>query len=539
VERAYFLSGSINALGEVIDFNHYTDGVYATVAGTRKTTQELNRLPFGASWGQFGELWRQSSVPFTSNTMIAAQYPYPSFLNATTPNQWPVATNPASRLVYLERYAGGSMGFYPPMPGGLPPLRDDLAIIEAGYAAIVPRAGGYSVRQSGAVFNSFVEAESHFITVNPDTGEGYTLHLAVFTGFVYAGASPAAEVLVNDNSVEDAGSRFVNTSFAKGIFTNADPITPLAPRTYHIRTPQQLLYISSLLTTANITFMQERSLDFNGLYVSGGAVVRNVFNGIYDGGGNSISNVHINAPALVNVGLFSQNAGTVRNIGVHSSSFTGYSNVGGIAGSNSGTVEDVFFLSANGHDDIPVTAVRTAGAAGIAGGIVGDNTATGTVNRALYIAPAPERVVDPQDDLNPNIFPIVGNGEATEENLFLRGARYFIRDGEPPDDTTAPPWPEWVTDTNDAAVRLPYNRPDTLDDGGTGLTTAQFMDFADWVNDIDEWSRWHIFEQPDPPAAQGFPENAAFDYPYPRLRRPGTPPLFAPVPPQWPVTAAP
>ena len=99
------------------------------------------------------------------------------------------------------------------------------------------------------------------------------------------------------------------------------------------------------------------------------------FAGIFDGNGYEIKNLRINLPDKDGVGLFGNNAGIIKNLGIRNGSVTGYNEVGSIAGYNSGTIERCYNenCNASGRDRI--------------GGIVGNNPGivqicynTGTVN---------------------------------------------------------------------------------------------------------------------------------------------------------------
>jgi hypothetical protein len=149
----------------------------------------------------------------------------------------------------------------------------------------------------------------------------------------------AVEILVNDNQVTDANSRFVNTRFAKGIYAGAS-----GSSAHSIRTPQQMRNISEWtawgLTEGQI-FTQERTLDFTGISQLNSSVVGGIFSGTYTvaGGGLTINNVRIDASANAppdnnNIGLFSQNNGTISAIQLTGATITGTYNVGGIVGHN-------------------------------------------------------------------------------------------------------------------------------------------------------------------------------------------------------------
>lgn len=121
-----------------------------------------------------------------------------------------------------------------------------------------------------------------------------------------------------------------------------------------------------------------------------------VFTGKFDGRENRIIGLNVdntNSSAshtsTDNVGVFGVNAGTIKNLKVYSSTFKGYDNVGAIAGTNNGTIDNVTTLgntvealgSANSVslDGTPVNSQNNVNV-GAAGGVVGTNN--GTVDNA-------------------------------------------------------------------------------------------------------------------------------------------------------------
>lgn len=84
------------------------------------------------------------------------------------------------------------------------------------------------------------------------------------------------------------------------------------------------------------------------------------FTGIFDGGGHTIDNLFINRTAEDNVGLFGYSQGTISNMKLINANITGQSNVGGLIGYNSGSMEKSF-----------ITGIVTGGNS--TGGLVGGN----------------------------------------------------------------------------------------------------------------------------------------------------------------------
>ena len=93
------------------------------------------------------------------------------------------------------------------------------------------------------------------------------------------------------------------------------------------------------------------------------------FGGIFDGQNQAISNLTINRPTTSLIGLFSGNAGTIRDLGVTGGTITGYIHVGGLVGQNYGTI-------ANSFSGASVAGWRYSG------GLVGDHE--GGVIRSSY-----------------------------------------------------------------------------------------------------------------------------------------------------------
>ena len=74
----------------------------------------------------------------------------------------------------------------------------------------------------------------------------------------------------------------------------------------------------------------------------------------FDGNGYSISNLHINRDTINEVGLFSANTGTIRNLGSSAIEVTGNSRVGGLVGRNEGDLINVYIVNGKvvGQDNV-------------------------------------------------------------------------------------------------------------------------------------------------------------------------------------------
>ncbi|MBM6727236.1 hypothetical protein, partial [Megamonas funiformis] len=118
------------------------------------------------------------------------------------------------------------------------------------------------------------------------------------------------------------------------------------------------------------------------------------FTGKFDGRGNRIIGLNVdntNSSAshtsTDNVGVFGVNAGTIKNLKVYSSTFKGYDNVGAIAGTNNGTIDNVTTLGntiealGSNHSNNTLDPTDSTKYVGAAGGVVGTNN--GTVDNAI------------------------------------------------------------------------------------------------------------------------------------------------------------
>lgn len=130
--------------------------------------------------------------------------------------------------------------------------------------------------------------------------------------------------------------------------------------------------------------------DINATDISGYQAIGSgdkAFTGKFDGRGNRIIGLNVdntnNHTSTDNVGVFGVNAGTIKNLKVYSSTFKGYDNVGAIAGTNNGTIDNVTTLGntvealGSKYSNNTLDSSKYIGAAG---GVVGTNN--GTVNNA-------------------------------------------------------------------------------------------------------------------------------------------------------------
>ena len=126
--------------------------------------------------------------------------------------------------------------------------------------------------------------------------------------------------------------------------------------------------------------------DINATDVSGYQAIGSgdtAFTGKFDGRGNRIIGLNISSSnSNDNVGVFGVNAGTIKNLKVYSSTFKGYDNVGAIAGTNNGTIDNVTTLGNTVEVLGSTNSTKLDGKyVGAAGGVVGTNNST--VNNAI------------------------------------------------------------------------------------------------------------------------------------------------------------
>jgi len=475
VTNSYYLSGTLPAPINTLP-------AIPAGAGAPRTTQEINALNASTGTGYsglgFDASWMPSAVPTTSTTLLTnttAQssttsfpYPYPTIsllpplTRPATTMTWPVATfgigtsdsSETTGIGYYEVYSNGTSGIFFTSPaasttGDINTLNNNntVRITEWGYCLIVPREGGYSIRDlagNNQYRTSDLSGTTNFVKIT----SSLTPSINVFSPSTTTnGVIP--NILVNDQVTGYS----INTHFAKAAYTGT------APTSYAIRMPQHMRNITYFATstptlTAATSFVQERDLNFTsfaqqGQLNSSGAVVAGVFNGTYNGGGNLISGLTINftqSGSTVTesfVGLFSRVSGNVSNITMEFTDTTGAtlqpgitatSNgatsgtaptnstvyVGTIAGQNTGTISDISIICSKITSNLAVAPVNTSDAYVFLGGIVGSNGITGTsgtINRVVYLAQAPVNT-------NATISPIINTNVAggVSNAYYLSGA---------------------------------------------------------------------------------------------------------------------
>lgn len=86
------------------------------------------------------------------------------------------------------------------------------------------------------------------------------------------------------------------------------------------------------------------------------------FSGYFDAGGAFIDSLYINRPNQDSMGVFASSEGTINNLGLTNVFFVGNDNLGGIAGINTGTIENVYVTGAiTGNSNVGGIAGKSSG----------------------------------------------------------------------------------------------------------------------------------------------------------------------------------
>ena len=128
------------------------------------------------------------------------------------------------------------------------------------------------------------------------------------------------------------------------------------------------------------------------------------FSAKFNGNGHAIANLMINRSSAGNAGLFGNTSGAITNLGVLNVNIIGFSSVGGLAGSNSGTITNSYATGT----------VEGSSINGNVGGLVGWNNSSGTIENSYATGKV--------SGTNPNVGGLVGsNFSATIENSYATG----------------------------------------------------------------------------------------------------------------------
>ena len=168
-------------------------------------------------------------------------------------------------------------------------------------------------------------------------------------------------------------------------------------------TPGTLQGITRLSNTDNYALGTDvTATETSGWNAGAGFTPLGQLNGTFEGLGHKISDLTINRPGSSVIGLFSSigSGAQVRNLGMTNATIVGAETVGALAGSNLGTISNVYVtgqvsgtLRTGGLVGINVGTVSTAYSEAtvtgnfIAGGLVGGNEITGTINNSYASGP--------------------------------------------------------------------------------------------------------------------------------------------------------
>ena len=134
------------------------------------------------------------------------------------------------------------------------------------------------------------------------------------------------------------------------------------------------------------------------------------FAGNFDGLGRIISNLTINRPLTSDIGLFGYiNGGSIGNVGLTNASVTGFTNVGGLAGVNSGGTIGTSFVTGS------VSGGLFGGVLSNVGGLVGRNSTGGSISNSYATSAA-------QTSLLGTVGGLVGTNDGSITSSYATGA---------------------------------------------------------------------------------------------------------------------
>lgn len=322
---------------------------------------------------------------------------------------------------------------------------------------------------NSTIRNARIAADHQYIAFGPETvSSGVILDASFYAGSItghinVSGWNPNTLPQFYSFGWEGINLTMTGSSVMSGVFfTGGTIVLNLPVGTGPGTDPVPAVSTMQFLQDRNISIRYDRgpgntagdgttatTSDIGGIItLTNNAVVAETFCGIYDGQGHIIEHLIINQTSP-RCGLFAENHGTIGRLQLRNTNIIGGSNVGSIAGINSGEIlrtavefstvsggsssehtiggiagtntetgriEDVYFLS--------TAALNTPPVSNNGGGIVGHNS--GEINKVLYLAPAPRT--------GNEMFPIVrsGTGVPTGQDatsFYLSGFRHSLNQG--------------------------------------------------------------------------------------------------------------
>jgi prepilin-type N-terminal cleavage/methylation domain-containing protein len=284
--------------------------------------------------------------------LTTTKYPYPYFGGATPiadGYDWPVVRGNISIPTYYEKYDDNTYGFYyydtrvlingkPKLVKTIKPYSDEepFRVTEAGYGVLSNNKNNVTIRWNSVNYTNI----SPLTVAIDETNAQYSLYVFKPTQ-AQLGSSLIPKTITFDGvEIKDI---YCLPHFARGLYLKNEEV-----KFNYIRTPAQMYNITLVATNTNEkTFYQELDLDFSASNAAIGgkstfdnSPVSAAFYGTYDGSNRTVTNLTISA-AQQQLGLFSTNGGTIKNITLSNTSITNNAprvsstrtaSVGGIAG---------------------------------------------------------------------------------------------------------------------------------------------------------------------------------------------------------------
>lgn len=246
-----------------------------------------------------------------------------------------------NKLYYYERYSDGSYGYY---GYAIDTLRSDLPVSEDGYVFLVQSGNSGAIKVECRAYPFTSGTSVNFNQPVIINFGGYTYKACFLrpneTIMNYATANTVTNQVVQITFIDKVNyTYYFNPNFAKSVSTSSTP-----PNEYIVRTARHLARLGALPNYANLSFVQERDIDFTTYGTAGNRPVLTPikgnpqFKGTYDGKNYKIVSGSMEYTNQKNVGLFSyvnENAvlENIRFVAAHSGAvIAGGENTGGLVG---------------------------------------------------------------------------------------------------------------------------------------------------------------------------------------------------------------